>query len=127
MEGLRPPLYALLISPDRESRRAILEERKQITIREGWRDYRPDRPVMICCQIEPWAVMADIVEVRHCSLAEVTREEFEADGYATPREMLESLREFYPHLDWTSPVTVIRWANVRGKLVDNWRNAHESS
>lgn len=122
MDEMRPPLYALLISPDREARRAILEERKQITIREGLRDYRSDRPVMICCPEDGWCVTADIAEVRHCSLAEVTPEEFEADGYRTPQEMLDDLRQFYPHLDWSSPVTVIRWASVRGKLVDDWRN-----
>lgn len=120
-EEVRPPLYALLISPDREPRKAILEERKLITIREGWRDYRVGRPVMICCQIEPWCVTADIVEVRHCTLREVTPEELEADGFLDHDDMLEGMRRFYPNLDWNSPVTVIRWANVRGKLVDQWK------
>ncbi len=79
---------------------------------------------MICCHLEPWCVQADVVSVRHCNLVEVTPEEFRADGYHSKEEMAVSLRSFYPNLDWYSPVTVIRWENVRGKLVDEWIKNH---
>ncbi len=121
MTDTRPGLLALLIAPDEAMRQDIIAETKQITIREGWRDYQVDRLVMLCCQIEPWCVMADIAEVRHCTLSEVTQEEMEADGFQTPAEMLEGMRRFYPDMYWGSPVTVIRWENVRGKLVDIFR------
>lgn len=114
---MRHPLQALLIAPEPLMRQAIEEDRKRITLREGHRDYRPG-PVMLCCQIEPWCVMADIVEVRHCKLKQVTREEWEADGFDSQEQMLREMRRFYPNLNWGSPVTVVRWENVRGKLVD---------
>jgi len=113
---MRPPLYALLLSPDPAARRAVEEGRKAITVREGHRDYRPDKPVMLCCHIEPWCLMADITEVRHCRLAQVTDEEIRDDGYADLDAMLADLRRFYPAIGPDSPVTVIRWSNVRGLL-----------
>jgi len=125
---LKKPLVALLIDPDREMRHAILEGRKKITIREGYREgYDPGRLVMLCCEKDPWCVMADIVEVRHCTLAEVTPEELEADGFGDHEDMWEGMRRFYPGLDWDSPVTVIRWENVRGKLVDDWAELRKSA
>jgi len=30
------------------------------------------------------------------------------------------MKKFYPNMNLDSPVTVIRWENVRGYLVDNW-------
>ena len=121
MTDTRPGLQALLIAPDEVMRFHILAEIKQITIREGWRDYQVGRPVMLCCQIEPWCVMADIVEVRHCTLAAVTYTEMAADSFPTYVELLEGMRRFYPDMDLDSPVTVIRWANVRGKMVNEFR------
>lgn len=114
---MRPPLSALLLAPDTEERRRIENGERTITIREGYRDYREGQPVMLCCHIEPWCVMADIVQVRHCTLGAVTDDEMSDDGHTDLPEMLADLREFYPALTATSPVTVIRWANVRGKLV----------
>jgi hypothetical protein len=120
--GLKDPLYALLIAPDEGMRRAIITGDKAITIREGHRDYRAGRPVMLCCQLVPWAVMADIAAVRHTTVENVTREELAADGFADWEDMLAGLRRFYPSLTMASPVTVIRWENVRGWLVDNADN-----
>src|SRR3990167_3095591 len=119
---LKQPLYALLIAPDSGSRWAIINEKKCITIREGHRDYRAGKPVMLCCQIEPWCVMADLTEVRHTTVAEVTKQEIEDDGFADRDDMLRQLQRFYPSLTMRSPVTVIRWTDVRGWLVDNRDN-----
>lgn len=117
-QELKQPLYALLISPDDEKRQAILHGRIKATIREGWRDYRPG-PVMLCCHIEPWAVMADIVKVRHCALWEITEEEILAGGFRSRAELIKKLKEFYPKIKANSPVTVIKWDNVKGYWVDN--------
>ena len=123
MATLKKPLVALLIAPDDGMRQDIVAGIKLITIREGYREgYEPGRLVMLCCQIEPWCVMADITKVRHCLLSEVTQAEWEADGFTSREEMLEGMRRFYPAMTWDSAVTVIYWDNVRGKLVDLWRN-----
>ncbi len=121
MPDTRPGLLALLIDTDKAMRQDIIAETKQITIREGWRDYQVGRPVMLCCQIEPWCVMADIVEVRHTRLREVYREEWEADGFDSKEDLSTGMQRFYPDMNWNSLITVIRWENVRGKLVDEFR------
>ena len=120
MGGIKKPLVALLIADDREMRQAIIEGRKQITIREGYRRYDPGMTVMLCCHLEPWAVQADITNVRHCLLSEVTQAEWEADGFQSRDEMLAGMQSFYPTMTWDSAVTLISWKNVRGKLVDDW-------
>ena len=112
-------MQSLLISPDKETRKAIIAEKKTITIREGHRDYKPG-PAMLCCHIEPWAVMVQIIDVRHCLLAEVTEGECHVDGYNNHEEMLKDLRRYYPLLGYSSPVTVIHWTNPQGKLVKKY-------
>jgi hypothetical protein len=69
---------------------------------------------MICCHIDPWVVQATIIKVRHTTLAEVTEDEWLADGYATSVQMLEDLRKYYPNMTMESEVTVIIWNNVMG-------------
>jgi hypothetical protein len=114
---MKPALQAILISPDSLVRLAIMLGKKKITIREGHRDYH-EGPVMICCHIDPWAVMATITSVRHTTLAEVTREEYTADGYSSQVQMLEDLRQYYPNMTMESDVTVISWDKVTGALTE---------
>lgn len=114
---MKNPLYALLVAPDEQMRLDIVRKIKKISIREGHRDYRLGS-VMLCCHWVPWAVMADITEVRHCALREVTKEEYQADGFKTQKTLLEGLKKFYPTMTLDSPVTIIRWDNVCGQLVD---------
>ncbi|MBI2676949.1 MAG: ASCH domain-containing protein [Candidatus Yanofskybacteria bacterium] len=118
---MKPALQALLIAPDCCVRDQIVWGTKTVTIREGHRDYKLGK-VMLCCHLEPWAVMADITEVRHCLLKEVTKEECFDDGFSNRVELLHDLQRFYPDLTANSPVTVIKWANVTGTLVPK-RNA----
>jgi hypothetical protein len=121
---MKQPLYALLIAPDVAMRHQIVTGWKKITIREGHRDYRPG-PVMLCCHEVPWAVMADITEVTHKTLIDVTPDEYVADGFDTADHLLAGMRQFYPKMDWTSPVTVIRFENARGALVRRYIDGTE--
>lgn len=118
---MKRALQALLIAPGDAVRRAIERGEKTITVREGHRDHSPG-PVMLCCQIEPWCVMADITEVRHCTLEEVSEDDLRADGFRDHHDMLVQLKRFYANLRMGSPVTVIRWKDARGKLVDAARS-----
>lgn len=115
---MKQPLQALLVANDHGMRTNILYGAKAITIREGHRDYKPG-PVMLCCHEVPWAVMADIVSVRHCTLQEVTEEELGDDGFTSHDNMLEGIRNYYSTVTMASPVTVINWTGTRGFLVDN--------
>lgn len=115
---MKRPTQALLIAPDKEMRADVISGLKQITIREGHRGYTAGLAALYCPEW-PWAVHVDITEVKHCTLAEVTPEEWQADGFISQDDMLEGLRRFYPMVTLQSPVTVIRWTNVRGEYVDN--------
>ncbi|KKR10321.1 MAG: hypothetical protein UT37_C0003G0020 [Parcubacteria group bacterium GW2011_GWA2_39_18] len=120
---MKPPLVALLVAPDRHMRQQILWEEKTLTVREGHRDYRVGSPVMLCCHIVPWAVMATIVEVRHCLLKEVTQEECLQDGVRNLEELLNNLRKYYPNISLDSPVTIIKWDDIRGYVVNRFRTS----
>lgn len=113
-----PPF--IQIARDEVMRTNILSGKKKITIREGHRDYRPGLAV-IACHLDPWAVMVDITDVKHCTLADITPEEWESDGFTSQQNLLEGMRQFYPNLTFESPVTVIRWDNTRGALVDEYQ------
>lgn len=115
---MKRALQALLIAPGLTERTAIENGGRQVTIREGERDYTLG-PVMLCCHIEPWAVMADITQVYSRPLNEVIRTDILDDGYKDYRDALEQLQHFYPNLTLSSPVTVVRWENVKGKLTES--------
>lgn len=104
---MKRALQAILIAGE-EMKFDVLANRKKITIREGHRTYSVG-PVLLGCHELDWATMRNIVDVRHTTLVEVTQEEYQADGFETKSEMLNGLAQFYPDINWESPVTVIRW------------------
>ena len=108
---MKQALQALLISPDPVVRLAIMLGKKKLTIREGYRDYRIG-PVMICCHIAPWAVMTKITTVRLTTVEELKQDELLADGYQDHEQALNDLRNYYPDLTMSSPVTVIEWGDL---------------
>lgn len=107
---MKRALQAILIAGE-EMKFDVLANRKKITIREGHRDYTKG-PVLIGCNQLDWATMRNIVDVKHTTLVEITKEEYEADGFETKSEMLNGLAKFYPNINWESPVTVIRWEEI---------------
>ena len=106
---MKLPLYALLVAPETKMREDILSGRKSISIREGHRDYQPGTSVMLCCHIEPWAVMADVTSVRHCSARDVTSKEIADDGFLSFEDFLTRMRRFYPKFSADTLITIIRW------------------
>lgn len=108
---MKRPLVALLIAPVGQP--DVDAEKKKITIREGWRDYEEGDTLMLCCHITRWASrMAKITLVRRTVLSDVTRSEYEDDGFALRETLVAGLKEFYPDLTPQSPVTVIRWIYI---------------
>jgi len=116
---MKRALQALLISPNERNREKILKGEKKITIREGHRDYVLSK-VMLCCPIDPWCVEAEITGVRHCILKEVTAIECSDEGYDSQKKMIKDLQHYYPELTLDSKVTIIRWDNVQGELVNEY-------
>lgn len=121
VENLRRPLVALLLSPNPKMWQAAERGEKLISIREGYRDYRVDETLMICCHIRDCAFMATVTGVNHCTLGQVTEEEWVADGFTSQADLLAGLREFYPNMTLDSGVTVLRWSNLRGSSVDLYK------
>src|SRR5438552_1236596 len=117
---MKPALQALLISPDPVSRRKILEGTQTKTVREGYRDYK-NGAVMLCCHLEPWAITAEITYVCHRKLSDVTPHEYTAAGFTSLEGLHQDLRRYYKEISLDSPVTIITWKDVRGKIVDDYR------
>lgn len=115
---MKPPLYALLIASNHKIRRKILYGEITVTVRNELRDYHTG-PAVICCHLVPWAVLVDIVGVRHCILSEIAQKDCVDAGFDTTEELIADLRKAYPGITEDWPVTVIRWQNVRGWLVDH--------
>jgi len=116
---LRKPLQAILISPDKKERQMILSGEKTVSVRYGHRDYEIG-PVMLCCHIEPWTVKAEITNVKHITVSQVPSEDALASGMKSGSlsEILLDLRKYYPSITFSSPVTVVRWNNLEGKLAE---------
>jgi hypothetical protein len=104
---MKRALQALLIAGEK-MRDEVLADKKRITIREGHRDYTTG-PVMLGCHILSWATLRTITSVVYCTMAEVTKEEYQSDGFESRDDLLVGLKEFYPNIRWDSPVTVVRW------------------
>ena len=100
-------LQALLIAGT-AGRDAVLDGFKNITIREGYRNYTPG-PVMIGCHILSWAVLKEITRVEWKLLKDVTEPEMLADGFNSLDDVLVGLRRFYPEIGLDSSITVIEW------------------
>lgn len=109
-------MQAILVANDAKMRADILSGKKQITIRKGRRDYKKGS-VMLCCHIEPWAVMADITMIRQDPLRDVGLEELQDDGFKDHDDLYQGLKTYYPDLSSDDIVTIVRWDNLRGKLV----------
>lgn len=125
MSDVRPPLQALLFAPDENMWNDLLSGRKEITLRQGYRDYKIDKPVILCCHIFGYAVMADVTSARYCLLKEVTEDEYSADGFTSPEDMLEQMKQYYSDLTEDSPMTVVTWENVRGSIVDKFNEIED--
>jgi hypothetical protein len=94
---------------------SICNREKEITIREGLRDYRVGEKVILCRAgdfTQPecgWAFIAKITSVRHSPLNKVSVKDLNADGMKDLTDAVSCLQEFYPNISEKSQVTVIRW------------------
>jgi hypothetical protein len=82
---------------------------KNITIREGWRDYHTGDKVLLGCPEANWCASAKITSVNFYSLKDVPPRDLEADGMPTVEDAILSLSAFYSNINEDSPVTVIKW------------------
>ncbi len=109
------PLYAVLVSPEEEYRKKILNGSITATIRLGYRDYRKEC-VMLCCHKKPWVVLANLNGVSCLGFRKPSDEDFKAAGFESREEIARWMKLTYPECVGDEGVTVIRWPNVRGAL-----------
>jgi hypothetical protein len=94
------------------SMQAVVEDgTKTITVRKGKRNYFPGDFVRVGCDSYGW-YLGMIESVEQMPLGDVPQSAREDDGFQSHEEMVETLREFYPDIDRSSDVTVIRWMYV---------------
>jgi hypothetical protein len=116
---MKRALQAILMSASDEQWENILSKVKEITIREGERDYVPGFCVLTNIDTNR-SVGADITSVRHCKLKEVTHIECLEDNFRDHEDMYEGMKKYYPNMTPESDVTIIRWNNARGLLMDQY-------
>lgn len=105
---MKRPLTALEM--DESLMEAVHEGHKLVTIREGHRDYKNgDRLLIVCTQDSFLPFRAVVTTVIHGTLGAVSESDRRSDMFDTVDDLLEGMRKFYPKIEKTSPVTVIRW------------------
>lgn len=117
---MKRPVVGLLIA-GQEAKEAVVRGWKTITIREGHRDYQVGDRLALFCPWLNWSVFAEVTYVWQGLIREVPEQDLRDDGYETHLAMLEDLKSFggaYATMTLDSPVTVIRWGDVQGKLVN---------
>lgn len=117
---MRRPIQALFLAADPKEWKSTLRGVKRISLREGHRDYKSGT-LVICCPELSLAILVNVIEVKHTTLGEITEEEYKADGFKDKEDLILGMRKFpgYENLSWQSEMTVIRWENARGFLVDH--------
>ena len=116
---MKKALQAILMSTSDEQWNDILDKTKEITIREGLREYAPGFCILTNIDVNR-SVGVDITSVRHCKLKEVTNQEYLEDNFRSRDDLYEGMREYYPSMTPDSDVTIIRWNGVRGKLFEDY-------
>ena len=107
---LKKPLQALLMAEELVDETA--DGSKYITIREGWRHYVPGK-VVICCPEIAWCMMKMITEVIHTTPRDCEEQYYRGEEWVDREEMVYDLQRFYPDLTMDSPITVIKFEDLR--------------
>lgn len=108
---MKRPLQSLLFTQEHHPN--ILSGKKTTTIRQDYRDYKAGKSVLLCCNINTFCVMADIIYVKHCKLSELTLDEIRMEGFPDIKTLHEKLLTYYPSLTLDNEITYIEWKNIR--------------
>jgi hypothetical protein len=119
---MKKPLQAILMSVSDEKWNDILDKTKEITIREGFRDYVPGFCILANIDVNR-VVGVNITSIRYCKLNEVNLAEYLDDGFKSREDLYEGMKAYYPNITLESDVTIIRWNNVEGKLFQDFIKA----
>ena len=118
-------LSALLVLPDQIKIDDILSGNVTIIVTERCYDFKAGKPLILFNHLEGWVIMVDMVEVAHRLFSEITSEECQAAGFTKRLDFLDSLNISKRNLSLSSKITILKWANTRGRLVDTHRENHK--
>lgn len=89
---------------------AVRQGHKLVTIRENKRDYQNgDKMMIVDAEDMSAPVRVVVTAVTHTTLGQVEESVMRSDMFMDRDHMLQGMREFYPKIQFTSQVTVIRW------------------
>lgn len=111
------PVQAILMSESDEQWFNILTGKKKITIRAEYRDYIPGL-LMIVSPKTNRCVEATLTDVKYYLAKDVPRKDCISDGFLGLEDMISGMKDYYPDFNPESKVTVIKWKDVRGLLVE---------
>lgn len=89
----------------------VLDKTKKVTVRNGTREFIPGEIVRIGCDSYGW-FEAKVRSVSFTYLIDIDEYVIRDDGFKDWGELFNTMRKFYPNIDVTSNVTVIRWEYV---------------
>jgi len=89
--------------------KAIENGERQLTIREGKRDFVVGEAIVLYCSLTSWAIDAVITDVTHANVMTVSAAHLERYGVTGQRELLQALRVHYPTIQFSTNVTVIEF------------------
>jgi hypothetical protein len=92
-------------------RKVVENKSKNITIRKGHRDYEQGDWIKVGCDSYGW-YQVEVVKVTYTQLGFITKAQLAADGFKDWDDMFQTMRQFYPNIHASSPVTVIEWEYV---------------
>lgn len=104
--NLTRPLQAIIIVKDLIDR--TIDGTKIVTVREGWRDYKPGKVIVACPEVD-WCCMKEIIEVKHTTLDQMEESDYKAEGWVNRSDILTSLKNYYSNMSEISKITVVRW------------------
>ncbi len=121
------PIYGLALPPNHDPR-AICRGDVTAAILPTPRDYHEGAKMLISCPYgdDPWTAVAEIVSVRIRKLKDLRKKEYLATGFVCQDELFQWFAEQYKGLTPDTEVTLIRWTNIHGAIVDQVKRLDRS-
>ena len=86
---------------------------KKVTIRNRHRpQFRVDDTIRIVSSDDSWGCSTILTSVEFYTYATIPEKDFVADGFISREDMISGMKKYYPQIEPTSEVTVLRWGRI---------------
>jgi len=100
-------MQAILVA-GKDVEEKVKNDKCTIIIRLGHRNYKLGQ-VLIGCHIYNWGTIKEIISVTHTTIYNISYQDILDYGHKTRNDLIDSLKIFYPDIDSSSEITVVRW------------------